>query len=123
MFFIEEDILKGSGYQIDTFFTCSFLNWAIFCEMYENMTYLGRVVHDGLRIVRNSVVDGAELGELTDVWAQVLVQDSDVIVSVMSLLLVPHSQGVTDLVDGDTELQKNIYQMLCHVEIKRCIFW
>ena len=74
-----------------------------------SQTHLGWVVHDGLRIVGNSVVDGTEFGELADVWAQVLVQDSDVIVSVMSLLLVPHSQGVTNLVDGDTKLQKNVY--------------
>ena len=63
-------------------------------------------MHDGLRVVGHSVVDCADLGELTDVRPEVLVQDSDVVVSVMPLLLVPHSQGVTDLVDGDTKLEK-----------------
>lgn len=63
-------------------------------------------MHDGLRVVGHSVVDRADLGELTDVRPEVLVQDSDVVVSVMPLLLVPHSQGVTDLVDGDTKLEK-----------------
>ena len=76
--------------------------------LYRNDTNLGWVVHDGLRVVGDSVVDRADLGELTDVGPEVLVQDSDVIVSVMPLLLVPHSQGVTDLMDGDTELKENI---------------
>ena len=76
-------------------------------------------MHDGLRVVGDSVVDRADLGELTDVRPEVLVQDSDVVVSVMPLLLVPHSQGVTDLVNGDTELEKK-NEMLSHPEMKNC---
>ncbi len=87
-----------------SFFFCVCV-WVIqFCKTTE---YLGGIMHDWLGIVINSEVNSGQFVELTDVGADVFVQNSDVIVPVGSLLLMPQSQGVADLVHRNSKLKLN----------------
>ena len=93
--------------------TCSTID----CVALDSYLYLGAVVHDGAVVVPHDVVR-VDLIELRPVGGvDVVPVDADVIVTVRSHLLVPQSQTVSDLVNGDSELLRTKRQTSVELSI------
>jgi len=80
-------------------------------------------VHDGAVVVLHEVVSVGlvELAAVSIVY--VFPVNPDIIVPVASLLLVPHSQSVTDLVNRDSKLHNgrtNEPTVTLHVAANKC---
>ena len=80
------------------------------------MAHPRAVVHERVRVVRHVyIVVDRSLGELALVRPEVLIEDIDELVTVRSLLLVPQSKSVPDLMYGSSELQNKTHPTLMTV--------
>ena len=63
-------------------------------------------MHDGADVVGHPQWEGVDLGELALVVPQVVPDDTDGVVPVEPLLLVPQAQRVANLMDRDAKLKQ-----------------
>ena len=77
------------------------------------MAHPRAVVHERVGVVRHVyIVVDRSLGELALVRPEVLIEDIDELVTVRSLLFMPQTESVPDLMYGGSELQNKTHPTL-----------